>query len=66
MKYTYEGGRSIARDGVPIAYVSGVTVDGRTYPESRYAIGHPADLDDFARRIVVALNCIEIAEEEKT
>jgi hypothetical protein len=54
--YTLEAGRCIVRDGVPIATISGTTLDGRSFPATLYSIGPPAALDDFARLIVSALN----------
>lgn len=54
--YALEAGRCITREGVAIATVHGCTTDGRPHGESAYAIGSPADLDDFAKAIVRALN----------
>lgn len=52
--YTLEAGRCIVRDGVPIATVSRVGSDSKGHALT------PAEVDEFARRVVTALNACEV------
>jgi len=55
-RYALTAGRVIERDGVLIAYLSGVSKGGVINYGPPYVIGMPADLDDFAHEIVAVLN----------
>ena len=51
-------GREISLDGRPVAYLAGISDDGKI-GELPYAIGMPADLDALAELIVQRLNANE-------
>jgi hypothetical protein len=56
-RYKLIPGRVIVRasDDLPIAIISGISLTGE-FAKTPYSIGLPSKLDDFARKIVRALN----------
>ena len=58
-RYTLGPGRTIEREGVPIAYVMGVSAVMEARPSAQpYTLGLPMHLDAFAHEIVAALNTL--------